>query len=125
MPHLRQLGRYAFHRGYFVKRFPATSRKLSYFVPTAFVGYLAALALFFLWRDVLGGGVLGAKAAVVASPLFFYLFLTGASTFSFNPARWLLTWLGVFLSHVCYGVRFAHGLFAGKAPCEFIGKDHV
>ena len=36
LPHLRQLGRYAFHRGYFCKRFPSNSLKLSYFVPSAF-----------------------------------------------------------------------------------------
>jgi hypothetical protein len=39
-PHLRQLGRYAFHRGYFVKRFPSNSLHLSYFVPSLFVLYL-------------------------------------------------------------------------------------
>ena len=36
-PHLRQLGRYAFHRGYFVKKSPKTSFKLSYFIPSLFV----------------------------------------------------------------------------------------
>ena len=41
-PHLRQLGRYAFHRGYFVKKSPKTSFKLSYFIPSLFVLGLVA-----------------------------------------------------------------------------------
>ena len=123
--HLRQLGRYGFHRGYFVKRFPATSCRLSYFVPTLFVGYLLALTVFFGWRSLMGGGVLGPVAAVAASPLLFYTAATVLTTFSLNPFRWIVTEMGVFLSHVWYGVQFLRGLCAAKAPCEFIGKDHA
>ena len=123
--HLRQLGRYGFHRGYFVKRFPATSCKFSYFVPTLFVMYLVALAAIFVLRETIGGGLLGPKAAVLASPLLFYLVFTVSTTFSLNPFRWIVTEVGVFLSHVWYGVQFLRGLFASKAPCEFIGKDHA
>ena len=123
--HLRQLGRYGFHRGYFVKRFPATSCKLSYFVPTLFVGYLLSVAAFFGWRHFMGGGVLGPVAAVVASPLFFYVAATLFTTFSLNPVKWIVTEMGVALSHVWYGIQFLRGLCASKAPCEFIGKDHA
>ena len=125
LPHLRQLGRYGFHRGYFVKRFPATSCRFSYFVPTLFVLYLLALAAVWTWRGFHGGGEVGAWGMFAAWPFFVYILLTGLTTFSFNPAMWLVTWLGVFLSHVTYGVRFMQGLMASKAPCEFIGKDHA
>ena len=123
--HLRQLGRYGFHRGYFVKRFPATSCRLSYFIPTLFVIYLVLLAALFVCRDFIGGGTLGPLAAVAASPLFFYITATAVSTFSFNPLRWMVTEVGVFLSHIWYGIQFMRGLCAAKAPCEFIGKDHA
>lgn len=123
--HLRQLGRYGFHRGYFVKRFPVTSCRFSYFVPSFFVLYLVALALVFVFRDFIGGGVLGPKAAILASPLFFYVAMTAITTVSLNPFKWIVTELGVFLSHVWYGGQFMRGLFASKAPCEFIGKDHA
>ena len=123
--HLRQLGRYGFHRGYFVKRFPVTSCKPSYFVPTLFVVYLLALAAFFAWRQLRGGGLLGPVAAVAAAPLMFYCAATVATTFSLSPFRWLVTEVGVFLSHVWYGIQFLRGLCASKAPCEFIGKDHA
>ncbi|MBR4653565.1 MAG: glycosyltransferase [Kiritimatiellae bacterium] len=125
LPHLRQLGRYGFHRGYFVKRFPATSCRFSYFVPTLFVLYLLALAAVWTWRAYAGGGSLGTWGMFATWPLFAYLILTGLSSFSFNPCMWLLTWLGIFLSHVTYGLRFMQGLLAGKAPCEFIGGDHA
>ena len=123
-PHLRQLGRYGFHRGYFVKRFPATSRRPGYFVPTLFVAYLVALAAFFAYRHFVGGGALGPLAAFVASPFLFYVILTCLSCFSFNPLKWMLTWAGVFLSHLWYGIQFARGICARRAPCEFIGRDH-
>ena len=74
---------------------------------------------------IAGGGTLGPKAAILASPLFFYAFLTSITTFSLNPFSWIVTETGVFMSHVWYGVQFLRGLFASKAPCEFIGKDHA
>ena len=123
--HLRQLGRYGFHRGYFVKRFPVTSCRFSYFIPSLFLLYVVALAALFLFRDLIGGGVIGARAAVMASPMLFYAALTMVSTFSLNPFKWAVTEVGVFLSHLWYGIQFMRGLFASKAPCEFIGKDHV
>ena len=123
--HLRQLGRYAFHRGYFVKRFPATSCRLSYFIPTVFVAYLLALALFLAWRQWLGGGAFGPAAAIASSPLFFYLLFTSLSAVSLNPLKWMVTEAGIILSHLWYGVQFVRGLCAGKAPCEFIGGDHA
>ncbi len=105
-PHLRQLGRYAFHRGYFVKRYPSNSLHVSYFIPSLFVAYLFISPLF--WY-----------------PLALYGVLVGMTTFALNPLTWLLTAAGVFVTHVTYGVRFLQGLLATRAPCEFIGKDHA
>ena len=129
-PHLRQLGRYAFHRGYFVKRFPSNSARLSYFIPSALTVYLAllgfasavAVSMSFdaavpLWY---------ARTLAVASvPAALYLALALVSSFSFNPAVWLLTLLGIISTHVVYGLRFIGGLSAAKAPCQYIGKDHA
>lgn len=38
--HLKQIAGYGLHRGFFAKKFPATSLKLSYFLPSFFVIYL-------------------------------------------------------------------------------------
>ena len=124
-PHLRQLGRYGFHRGYFVKKSPKTSFKLSYFVPSLFV-----LGL------VLGGIAVGATATLHGTAVNalrwayfgvtgFYALATLLASFAINPAMWLMTWLGVVTSHIWYGIRFVCGLCAAKAPCEYIGRDHV
>lgn len=126
-PHLRQLGRYAFHRGYFVKRFPSNSLHLSYFVPSLFVLYLfvwAALVIipqpivmsvefFIVWN------------AAMTLPLLAYVALVALTTFAVNPLVWLMTACGVFATHVTYGIRFMGGLLARRAPCEFIGRDHA
>ena len=125
-PHLRQLGRYAFHRGYFVKRYPSNSLRLSYFIPSLFVAYLAALGVFaavvpFIPRLNVMTWVVSAALA----PLAFYLFLLALTTVSRSLLTWFLTMAAVFTSHVVYGIKFIQGLLAAKAPCEFIGKDHV
>ena len=128
--HLRQLGRYAFHRGYFVKRFPENSLHLSYFIPTAFVLYVALLVTGLVcWFGFNWAAACGPAAPWILSlaclPMACYLVLTILSTFAFNPLMWFVTWCGVFATHLCYGIRFVQGLLAGKAPCEYIGKDHA
>ena len=123
-PHLRQLGRYAFHRGYFCKRFPSNSLHLSYFVPSAFVLYLL-LWPFISAISVVHGSIAFFVQLMIQSLLPLYLALVALTTFSFNPVVWVLTAAGVVTSHIVYGVRFIQGLCAKKAPCEFIGKDHV
>ena len=55
----------------------------------------------------------------------FYALASLATSFAFNPAMWLMTWLGVVTSHIWYGIRFVCGLCAAKAPCEYIGRDHA
>ncbi len=131
-PHLRQLGRYAFHRGYFCKCYPSNSLHASYFVPTLFVLYLLLLLLTtaitpFLMPNFPHGGpeCLLPILFILWQPMNLYLLLVAVTTFSFNPIRWLMTALGVFLTHVWYGIRFICGLCASKAPCEYIGRDHV
>jgi len=115
-PHLRQIGRYALHRGYFAKRFPATSLRLSYLVPSLFVLGLAAGAGLSLLHPWLRIAYLAALALYGAATLF--------SSFSLNPALWLATWAGVVATHVVYGVRFLIGLLSRRMPCEVAVFDH-
>ncbi|MCX6116427.1 MAG: glycosyl transferase, partial [Proteobacteria bacterium] len=45
-PHLKQVGNYGKHRGYFAKKFPQTSARLTYFAPSIFlVGSILLLLL--------------------------------------------------------------------------------
>lgn len=118
LPHLRQLGRYAFHRGYFVKRYPSNSMKLSYFIPSLFVAGIFAEVVFAALS-------FNALATIGAVPLIVYFSILAITTFSLNPVSWILTAFGVLFTHLTYGVKFAHGLLSKRAPCEFIGKDHA
>lgn len=125
-PHLRQLGRYAFHRGYFVRRYPSNSAHFSYFVPSLFVVYLAAWAVLLAvpQPDAMPFWLFAAWNGFLSLPLLTYFALVLVTTVSLNPLKWLLTACGVFATHVTYGLRFIQGLCARRAPCEYIGKDH-
>ena len=103
-PHLKQITGYATHRGFFFKRFPETSRRLTYVLPTLFT-----LGLFF-------GHLLGH-----IHPAFFYFyFLVIAIYFIINlvdsfrltksTLLTILTTTGVFLTHIFYGIYFMKGL---------------
>ena len=123
--HLRQLGRYGFHRGYFCKRFPSNSLRLSYFIPTLFVLYLVSCPFVFLLApDAMPALAFSLWAAYLSVPIILYLGLVVLTTAALNPLSWLLTATGVVASHVTYGVQFFLGLLAKRAPCEFIGADH-
>jgi hypothetical protein len=116
LPHLRQIGRYALHRGYFARRFPATSRRIGYMIPSAFVVGLVAglpLALAVPWCRVL-----------YLAGLVLYATLTLLATATRRPGVWLTTWLGVMLTHVVYGTRFLAGLFTRRLPGEVQRFDH-
>jgi len=116
LPHLRQIGRYALHRGHFAKRFPDTSLRLSYLIPTLFVlGVILGAPLAFLhpWLRLAYLGVLSC-----------YALITLISSFTLSPPMWLATWLGVMATHVVYGIRFLLGLLSRHMPCETTPFDH-
>jgi hypothetical protein len=116
LPHLRQIARYGLHRGFFARRFPATSRRLGYVLPSLLVL----------------GIVLGLPPALTCPPcrwlylgtLAVYAAATLAATLRLNPVTWLLTWLGVVLTHMVYGVRFLIGLSSRRLPASVQRFDH-
>ncbi|MEI6971381.1 MAG: glycosyltransferase [bacterium] len=116
LPHLRQIGRYALHRGYFARHFPETSRKVSYALPSLFV-----LGLLF--------GGMAAAVCQLCTYLYvgvvaFYAALTFLSCARRNPAAWVLVWLGVMSTHLWYGVRFMAGLLVKRLPSDVRKFDH-
>lgn len=111
--HINQVVNYAAHRGYFVKRFPETSLRPSYFVPTAFDLYLLSIVYpVFFNPKLLGFWLL---------PLALYLILIGLDgikTKSFKLG--IMTMLGIFTTHIFYGVYFMKGLFSSALKEEDI-----
>lgn len=103
--HLKQITNYAKHRGYFVKALPQTSLRPAYFIPTlftlgVFLGPLVCLALPILWWFYFG--VLG-----------LYFILCAISLKSCHNFRlFWLSMVGIFTSHIGYGICFIQGLLS-------------
>jgi cellulose synthase/poly-beta-1,6-N-acetylglucosamine synthase-like glycosyltransferase len=103
-PHLKQVSRFGEHRGFFTKKFPENSVKLTYFFPSLIVLSLVAGALlslffpFFVYILVLG------VAAYLA------LSLLGAALQVKKPKLILIVWMGIIVTHIVYGAFFLSGL---------------
>jgi GT2 family glycosyltransferase len=117
--HLRQLNRYARHRGFFVKRFPKTSLRASYFAPTALLVWACAG-----WIPALGAG---AWAGLWALSLLAYalLALAEAARLCFKAPRerrgarlFLLVAGGLVLTHLSYGWNLMVGLLSVRMEEE-------
>lgn len=115
--HLKQIKNYALHRGYFVKKFPQTSLRFSYFVPSLFtagvsIGWLAGLAFPFL---------MSVYIAVVTAYLGLVFY---TSFFSKNVNIWRYVFFGVILTHLTYGFWFMVGLVSNKMREETVVTTH-
>lgn len=116
-PHLRQVGRYAKHRGFFARRFPETSFRISYMLPSLFVLGVLIGAPLALLHPLLKWAYLSVLAV--------YLILTCASSVSLSrPVAWLATWAGVIATHFTYGACFMRGLFSRGMVREVRPFDH-
>ncbi len=105
--HLKQISRYGLHRGFFAKKFPETSRKFKYFIPSLFVMFL----------------IFGAALPFMDNLFFIKLYYAGillyiASLFvAFCQIRdkeksiaiSLVSLFYIFLTHIWYGIRFIQG----------------
>ena len=101
LPHLRQIGRYAKMRGLFVKKYPATSARPGYFMPSLCLLYaLSSIPL-----------------KLPLFPFFIYAFLLLTSLFKFLLAKnkilvSLLATLTIPVTHIYYGFLFILGLLS-------------
>ncbi len=116
LPHLRQIGRYGLHRGYFARHFPSTSRRLSYLMPSLLVLGLAGGAL--------GSAFLPGLRGPYVTGVGCYLLATLGAAVSSRPHVWLFTWFGIMATHVVYGVRFLMGYFSTRLPGSVQRFDH-
>ena len=104
-PHLRQIKSYALHRGFFVKKFPRTSFRASYFIPSLFTlfclfGWLTfwmEKELFTVWTVVM---------LAYASLIMLFSLRTA------NPLGIMGVFVGTFFTHIVYGIWFIGGLLS-------------
>lgn len=105
LPHLKQVTNYALHRGYFAKRFPQTSLRFSYFLPS-----LLTIGLLFGWMS---GFIHPFFYSLFAVFLVIYLVLTLLTGLKRSPSKIaLLVFAGIILTHLSYGIWFIKGLLS-------------
>jgi len=102
IPHLKQISRYALHRGHFAKIFPQTSLRLGYLIPSLFTIYLLSLPIFLFFY-----------------PFYIYTFLLLITLFVLLLRRnsfllSILTVLTIPLTHITYGLFFIEGFLIKK-----------
>jgi cellulose synthase/poly-beta-1,6-N-acetylglucosamine synthase-like glycosyltransferase len=104
--HVSQVRSYGLHRGFFVKKYPATSRRLSYFMPTLFaLGLVAGIPLLLI--PILGAIYLFTIALYLTSVL-----VSSAMVTRHAVAMFPLVFVGTVLTHIVYGTAFLRGLLA-------------
>ena len=110
IPHLQQITRYAIQRGFFAKKFPQTSFRIGYILPSFFSIYL----LLFLIN------ILFFKIIWLYIPLYLYLSILIFTFFSLllskkNLITSILAILTIPITHAYYGILFLYGLSKKEA----------
>jgi GT2 family glycosyltransferase len=103
-PHLRQVANVGRHRGYFVRAFPATSRRTLYALPTLAPAALVVGALFLKKQPGIGAAFAAAGYALVA-----------IETLRRHPPSVALATPAVAAAHhLAYGTAFLRGLLGRR-----------
>ena len=119
--HLQQMANYAMHRGNFAKRYPETSRKFAYFVPSLFVvllffGAVAAWLIHPLrWLYCV---CVAAYFGIVAVFAVLGIFSQRDSSSIRKIALIVPVIIYTFDTHICYGIFFLKGLMLKKLKEE-------
>lgn len=104
--HLKQISGYGLHRGFFAKKFPQTSFKFKYFLPSLFllfftIGLLGSLFFELVFKLYLAG-------------LFLYILVLIKAFFDIKKYVKISVTLGalyyIFFTHLVYGFSFLRGL---------------
>ena len=109
--HLKQVGGYGIHRGFFAKKYPKTSFKLRYFIPSFFLLFvfgglsLSLISVNFKILYMLGWIIYAIAMLVV-------LFDITRRQKNLPVALYALVY--VFLTHLVYGARFLQGFLFTK-----------
>ena len=124
-PHLRQIFRYALHRGHFARIMPKTSLRIGYLLPTIFVlGLIGGPVLIFvfkifhLWR-----------LAKIFSLIYFsaiFLYVVGLIFTSWDVYRQEKNWKvallvapAIFVTHFVYGILFIKGFLTSRLKSKY------
>lgn len=103
IPHLKQVWSYAVHRGCFVKKFPGTSLRVLYFLPSLlFLGLIVGIPTSIFSSVV---------RVIFLSLITLYVLLALTSSLQARELRAMpLVVLGIISTHLTYGLGFLKGL---------------
>ena len=108
--HMQQVGQYGKHRGYFFKRFPKTSRRIKYCIPSAFFLF-AIFSLPIMY-------CIPAMVLPIALIWVLYFFALVKSWFDIveyvKPTIAFCAIPYIVGTHFCYGAKFIQGLLTGN-----------
>jgi GT2 family glycosyltransferase len=103
-PHLKQVSRFGLHRGFFAKKYPENSGKLTYFLPSMLVCAFIVGILLSVFFPFFAYVVLLGLAAYLAAGL-------AASALQVRGLKLVFyVWAGIIVTHLVYGVFFLSGL---------------
>ena len=108
IPHLKQISRFALHRGHFARILPLTSFRLGYLIPTLFVlflffGFIISLSYKLFLPLYLS--IICLYLSVLTANIVYVMLKTDSILVS------VLTGLGIFMTHIIYGILFPLGFF--------------
>ncbi|MCG2712088.1 MAG: glycosyltransferase [Candidatus Omnitrophica bacterium] len=121
LSHFKQVANYALHRGYFAKRFPETSLRLAYFIPSLFVAYvLAGGGLSFLNKKIALAYLFSMAAYFVIILInVIYSLLRDKIVGPLVKVKLVFPVVfGIVGTHFCYGIFLLKGLLASKLKEE-------
>ncbi|MHB1692688.1 MAG: glycosyltransferase [bacterium] len=111
LKHLKQIGNYGLHRGYFAKKYPKNSFKLYYFFPTFLVFYFILFLMFAITdKNSLLPFSVGLLIYILALCCAFFDINKKVKNFKIS----LFSVYYIFLTHIWYGIRFFYGFFILK-----------
>lgn len=118
--HFKQLKGYAWHRGYFVKKFGGNSFELSYFIPSIFLLWtvFSPIALIFNLPILINNLIPALSEKIItvfliAPHTLYFICLIGSWISSFSLIKGFCKIIGIFLSHLVYGFFFIKGFLRG------------
>lgn len=105
--HLNQIGQYGMHRGFFAKRFPETSKRVKYFIPSFFVIFLLAGMISLFINNNFFSRLFYVYIAIYIIALIIALFQIQSKEKKIAVSFGSLFY--IFLTHIWYGIRFLQG----------------
>ena len=119
--HFKQVANYALHRGYFAKKYPETSLRVGYFVPTLLViGFIvgAGLSIFNETIRMLYVSLWVVYLAIISVNVVYGLSRDKLIGRAMKWKLFLLVLFGIIGTHIYYGVFLVKGLLSKKLKEE-------